>query len=831
MPAKPLHTKGLTARYLSVLIVLGVLASGIFLISRVVLNEQTVSIAVQSVGDQQRTLLTEAITYARRFANSKSERGRERLREKLLETLSKIEALHIALAYGDPSRKLPAEPPPLVRRLFFGPLGEADRHMREFLDRGNAMAMRFGDEAGTVRSDLDYLIRVGNALVSHDLDRIVTAYLSRGEGKVRNLRYIQNVGLFLTFVVLAFAGFGIFRPMVAQLGRDMEASKEYSSSLEKAVAARMSENTEAQARIAKLVEVGIALSAERDFDNLVEMILLEAKRLSNADGGTVYLLHNDQLEFAVVHNDTLDIAYRGKSGMPYEFPPLQLHSPETGEPNKGNLATYVALTGETVKIADIYEETRFDFTGSKAFDEKTGYRSRSFLSVPLINRMGKVVGVLQLINAHDPETKQSVPFSDEVIPFIESFASQASIAIDNRLLIDEQRFLLDSFIELVAGAIDAKSPYTGGHCQRVPELAAMLAEAACESNEGSFVEFHLNEDQWYEFHVAAWLHDCGKVTTPEYVVDKATKLEMVYNRIHEIRMRFEVLRRDAEIEFYKSLVEGEDRKIAQYRLDSAIREIEEDFAFVAECNIGSEEMDPSARERLAQIAEKHWTRTLDDRLGLSHETIRRLQDVPAPALPVEESLLADKPEHLIPWQVDPNKLANGKFVTRPPAHKFNYGELYNLSVTRGTLTEEERYLINDHIIQTIIMLEQLPFPDRMKKVPEYAGGHHEKMDGGGYPRGLTREQMSIPARIMAIADIFEALTASDRPYKKAKTLSESIRIMHAMKQDRHIDPELFELFLSEGVYRRYAEKFLDAEQIDEVDVAPYLAEELLEKRA
>ena len=827
MASKLLHTKGLTLRYLSVLFVLAALAGGIFLLSRAVLIEQERSAAVLEVGGKQRTLLAKAITRAQKFAAAVYPRGREKQREALLDTLAEIEANHIALAYGDKTKALPAEPPVLVRRLFFGPLGEADRNMREFLDNANALAMTFEPIDKIGNANLDRIERIGPTLVSKDLDQVVTAYVARGTDKIRNLRNIQNVGLVVTFVVIVFAGFGIFRPMVSQLGRDMEHRQDRSDRLEDMVAKRTSEMAEAKERIEKLLEVGIALSAERDFDNLVEMILLEAKRLSNSDGGTIYLLRDDQLEFAVVHNDTLDIAYRGRSGMPYEFPPLPLYSAENGEPNTRNLATYVALTGETVRIEDVYSETRFDFTGSKVFDEKTGYRSKSFLSVPLINRLDKVVGVLQLINAQDPDTNETASFDEEVIPFIESFASQASIAIDNRALIDEQKTLLDSFIELVAGAIDAKSPYTGGHCQRVPELAAMLASAACERKVGPFADFQFNEEDWYEFHVAAWLHDCGKVTTPEYVVDKSVKLEMIYNRIHEIRMRFEVLRRDAEIAYYQQIAETADEQLkvrAQEELKKTLDQLADDFAFVANCNIGGEEMDPDDMARLDALAGQTWTRNFDDRLGISLESESRFKGVPPPSLPVEEPLLSDRAEHLVDWGGDPHR-GNGKqdgFITETPQHKFNYGELYNLKIGRGTLTEEERYQINHHIIQTIMMLEQLAFPEHMKRVPEYATAHHERMDGTGYPRGLRREQMSVPARMMAIADIFEALTASDRPYKRPKTLSESLAIMRAMTEDNHIDPDLFELFLRDEVYRKYAEKHLKADQIDTVEIGHYL---------
>jgi HD-GYP domain-containing protein (c-di-GMP phosphodiesterase class II) len=399
------------------------------------------------------------------------------------------------------------------------------------------------------------------------------------------------------------------------------------------------------------------------------------------------------------------------------------------------------------------------------------------------------------------------------------------VALDNQQLIDAQRRLLDSFITLIAKAIDAKSPYTGGHCQRVPALTKMLAEAACKADDEPFRNFTLDEDGWYELHIAAWLHDCGKVTTPEYVVDKATKLETIYNRLHEVRTRFEVVKRDAEIAFLRGVQAGGDEKALRRERDRRLAQIDDDYVFIAECNVGGEFMAPDKLERLKRIAATPWTRTLDDRIGLSHDEQVRIERTPKPALPVVEPLLADRPEHIVergPGDLIAKDNPFG-FKLDVPAHKYNMGEVYNLAVARGTLTAEERYKINDHIVQTIVMLSELPFPKQLRRVPEYAGGHHETMIGTGYPKKLCREDMSLPARCMAIADIFEALTASDRPYKKAKTLSESLRIMASMRDAQHIDADLFALFVRSGVYRQYAEANLQPEQIDDVDAEALLA--------
>ena len=459
----------------------------------------------------------------------------------------------------------------------------------------------------------------------------------------------------------------------------------------------------------------------------------------------------------------------GTTGQSIPFPPLSLYKDDGDEPNYANVATSVALRKEAVNIPDAYETKDYDFSGTKAFDKNTGYRSTSFLTVPLVNREREVIGVLQLINARD-DKNVVVPISGDIQPIIEALSSQAAVALENQLLLAAQRELLESFIKLIASAIDDKSPYTGGHCQRVPEITKMLATAVCEQKKGPFADFDLNEDQWYELHIAAWLHDCGKVTTPVHVVDKSTKLETIADRIDMVRDRFELLKRDAEITYLKKVAKpNADKKKLKAKFNAEIESLDDDCAFISESNIGAEYMDPEKQQRVEQIA----ARTYTDAAG-----------------------------------------KKTRFLTEE--------EVYNLCIERGTLTTEERQIINHHIEMTIDMLEALPFPKKLRRVPEYAGGHHEKMDGTGYPRGLTGDQMSIPARIMAIADIFEALTASDRPYKKAKTVSESLRIMGFMNKDNHIDPQLFELFLTSGVWKKYAEKYLEPYQLDEIVVAAYL---------
>ena len=531
-----------------------------------------------------------------------------------------------------------------------------------------------------------------------------------------------------------------------------------------------------QNQISNMSAIGLALSKEKDMDKLLEMILLEAKRISNADGGTLYMMTDDQrLKFSIMITDSLNIHMGGTSGKEIPFYPVKLYM-DDGQPNKIMIAANAGLTGDTINIPDAYKAKGFDFAGTKAFDEKTGYRSKSFLTVPLKNHEDEIIGVLQLLNAQDIKTKKVIPFSGNVQKSVEALSSQAAVAITNKNLIKDLEVLFESFIKLIASAIDAKSPYTGGHCSRVPEITMMLAESVNEINDGPFAGIQFTDKEMYELKIAAWLHDCGKVATPEAVVDKGTKLETIYDRIHTVATRFEVLKRDEEIKYLKkqlkiqkddSLIENQKKealKKARTLYLKRIKQQEDDKSFIEESNIGGEFMSQDRKDRVNKIASYRWK-------------------------------------------------DNGS-----PKPFFSEDEIYNLCISRGTLTPEERKIINDHIVVTIDMLEQLPYPKHLRNVPEFAGGHHEKLDGTGYPKGLNHSEMSVQAKIMAIADIFEALTARDRPYKKGKTLSQAMRILGFMKNDAHIDTELFEVFVKEKIYLKYAESFLDPEQIDEVEL-------------
>ncbi|TVR42650.1 MAG: HD domain-containing protein [Planctomycetota bacterium] len=515
--------------------------------------------------------------------------------------------------------------------------------------------------------------------------------------------------------------------------------------------------------IERLSDIGIALTGDHDEESLLERILVCAKDLSRADGGTIYSLGEDnRLRFRILHTDSLGLARGGKWGAIDDLPDIPLYNSD-GEANHTSVVAHAVLSASTVVIDDAYQVREFDFSGTRAFDARTGYRSTSMLTVPMRDHRDAIIGVLQLLNAQDSEG-QIVPFDPITVRVVESLASQASIMLTNGLLARQVSDLFESFVKLIAHAIDEKSPYTGGHCRRVPVLTMALAEAAHAADQGPLADFHLNDDDRYELSIAAWLHDCGKITTPEWVMDKATKLQRIHDRIDEVATRLACCSRQVEIEYLQALAAGEDQASARRERDRALMSLQEDLVFLRQVNQGGEWLDDAAIDRIASIAGRQWL----DLAG------------------TWRPLLSDE-------------------------------EVANLCIRRGTLLPQEREIINHHIVATIEMLEQLPFPRHLQRVPEIAGGHHERMDGKGYPRGLTKAQMSVPARCMGIADIFEALTAKDRPYKQPMTVSQALTILAKMAAEQHVDADLFEVFMRSNVWKNYMREYLSAEQCDEVD--------------
>jgi HD-GYP domain-containing protein (c-di-GMP phosphodiesterase class II) len=525
-------------------------------------------------------------------------------------------------------------------------------------------------------------------------------------------------------------------------------------------------------RLEKLTELSVALSANRDIPQLLETILRTAKSITRADGGTLYGVTPDgkHLSFDISINDTLNMYQGGKSGRTIDIAPLSLFR-EDGEPNLDAVAAYAANTRTSVNIADVYSAAdNFNFSGMRRFDEAFKYHSQSFLTVPMQDHEGELVGVLQLINARHPVSGALQPFSETDQRFIEALASQAAIAITNQLLIVRLETLFESFIKLINMGIDEKSAHTGRHCEHVPELAMLLADAAHKTTDGPLADFSMSDKDRRELWTAGLLHDCGKIATPVHIVEKSTKLETIFDRVHMVDARIEIMKRDAEIDMLrKKLALGAAAETTELAaLDRAYAELlaslDDDRAAVRLANVGSERMSQELQDRIPVIALRQWR---------------------APDGSMQPLLNAD--------------------------------EVTNLLVRAGTLNDNDREIINNHIVVTIKMLEALPWPKHLARVPEYAGGHHEKMDGKGYPKGLRGDQMSVQARIMAIADIFEALTANDRPYKRGNTLSEALQILGGFRQRNHIDPDLFDVFVRSKAYLPYAQQFMNPSQIDTVD--------------
>lgn len=496
--------------------------------------------------------------------------------------------------------------------------------------------------------------------------------------------------------------------------------------------------------LSKLTDIALALSAEKDKKKLFELILSGARELTHADGGTLYLVEGESLKFEIVQNETLKFSLVGEGVGKFPLIPLK----ENGKDNDRMIAAYAANHRKTINIADAYKAEGFDFSGTRTFDEKNGYRSQSFLTVPLINHEDDVIGVLQLINSKD-EKGAIISFSEEDQVVAEALASEAAVALTNQQLIRGLKAMFESLTRVIAEAIDEKSPITGKHCKRVPIIAHMIAEAAGQSDQ----HYKLSEEQIYELDIAALLHDCGKVTTPVHVVEKGQKLQTIIDRIALIETRFEIFYRDKEIAFLKG-----DKSI---NLEALRIQFINDITFLRKANLGAESMSEEALKRIDDLSALSWT-DLEGHV---------------------RSLITDD-------------------------------EKYNLKIVKGTLTPEERKIIENHAAMTIRMLSQIPYPKYLKDVTEIAGSHHERIDGNGYPRHLKGDQMSDRAKMLAIADVFEALTAPDRPYKEVMPLSKALSIMTSMSQEGHIDQALWDIFLKQKVYLTYGKSYLRPEQLD-----------------
>lgn len=520
-------------------------------------------------------------------------------------------------------------------------------------------------------------------------------------------------------------------------------------------------DTKFSSDIKKLIDIGIALSKEKNINILLEKILTEARVISNSDGGTVYLLNdnNKKLNFKIMHNESLKIKFGGSSDpVPDSIYPVRLYNKDNSK-NLNNVSAVCALENRTINIENAYKDKEFDFSGTKGFDKKHNYKSQSFLTIPLKNHKDKVIGVLQLLNAK--KDNKIISFSDYLVELVEALSSQASVALTNRLLIDEQKILFRSFIKLVAEALEHKDAVTGGHCNRVPLLTMMFAECINSDKTDKYKDFSFSEDEMDELFVAGWLHDFGKVATPDHIMNKSTKLEGLYDKIDQIKLRFEIFKRDVELNFYKNKLS--DSSINKESLNLQLKQIDDEFKFLELSNIGGEYMSEDLQKKVYDIAKK--------KIELDHQS---------------SAILSDE-------------------------------EIDFLTISRGTLSKEDREIMENHVSLTYQLLDKLPYPDHLKQVPFYAGCHHEKINGKGYPNGYSGDQLPLQARIIAIADVFEGLTAPDRPYKEPYKLSKALKILKFMVNDGEIDPDLFNLFITKKLYLKYADDKLNPNQMDDIN--------------
>jgi len=526
--------------------------------------------------------------------------------------------------------------------------------------------------------------------------------------------------------------------------------------------------------IMQLTKIGLALSAEKNIKKLLEVIVDYARDLSRADAGTLYILDDDKkhLRFEIMQNDTMKTRIGGTSGVEISLPKVPLHS--DGKPNYSNVS-YTALTGETVNIPDVYKAKEFDFTGPREYDAATGYRSKSMLVIPMKNHENNIIGVLQLLNSKIPETGEVIAFSKDYVDLVASLASQAAVALTNTQLIQDLKNLFYAFIKSIATAIDEKSPYTGGHINRVVDLTMMIAEEINKTDHGPFKDVIFNEDEIEELRLAAWMHDVGKITTPENVIDKSTRLQAIFDRENLIETRFQMIFKSIEneylqrkIEFLQNGISDESKmKIMGQELEDKIRDLGEELKFIIACNNPGEFMSDEKIDRIKKIAKKNYVSPVGEHPYLTED------------------------------------------------------EVENLCIQKGSLTDKERNIIENHAGITLKILNELPFPAKFANVPEFASSHHEKLDGSGYPRGLSEKELSLQSRIMAIADVFEALTAKDRPYKEPMKLSKAVKIMEFMKQDKHIDADIYDLFLESRLFYEYAKKQMAPEQVDEPEIGNF----------
>ena len=494
------------------------------------------------------------------------------------------------------------------------------------------------------------------------------------------------------------------------------------------------------AEVKTLNKIGISLTSEHNLEDLLEQIVHESRKLTNADAGSLYIVENGHLNFIISQTESLQKSQKVQDTQ-YKIFSLPI--------TKGSIAGYVACTGDVLNIADVYEiPDSADYKFYSDFDKKMGYRTRSMLVVPIKDQTDSVIGVLQLINRIDFNGVVQI-FEKEYEDMMQSLASQAGVAIKNAQLVKEIHQLLSSLIEYSATLIDARSSHTAGHSEGVNLLTQAIARAINEKFTGVFSNVKFSNDQLRELNFAAYLHDIGKIGIREKVLDKSAKLDGFW--IDAVENRFKYIRKciEQELIFDRIAQEGYQFNISKARneIKDKLEEFDKNLKFIKRINTEGRLTDLDLKV-LDAIAEKKY-------------------------LDIDEQ----EKDYLLPQEYE------------------------NLSVKRGNLTPEEKKDIFSHVEKTILILNKIPFPEYLKNVPYLAGTHHEKLDGSGYPKGLTAEKLSYSSRIIAVADYFEALVAFDRPYKPSKSIEEAKRIMMEEVKNNKLDPDIVNLLFEEKLYQ------------------------------
>ncbi len=568
------------------------------------------------------------------------------------------------------------------------------------------------------------------------------------------------------------------------------------------------EINELERQIDILTLAGSDIHKEKEQQAIMEIILNSARKLTNADGGTLYMVEEEysedhynpgeiksrKLQFEVLQNDTMGVYLKRTASSKIFLPPVPLEI--DGKPNQHNVSAHCAITGEIINIEDVYHARGFDFSGTKKYDATTGYRSKSMLVLPLRNHQFDIIGVMQLIN-RQTATGEIIPFTSSDLAILQAISYQAAVTLTTQILVQEQVDLFNSFVQVLAEGLGEKAAYHYGHINRVAGLTLELAQQVSQWEKGIYGQVTLSQAELSELKLAGWMHDIGKLTTPENVVSKQLKLERVSNRMELIIERTNSKIKDLEIaklqaqlktrqgELSKDQFQKESKKIDQKK-----RKLVKILKNLNRTNFGGEFLEEATKKEILEMAElthKQWI-GCEKTLYNGTENIKQLRLLKQPT-----------PDRLI-----------------------NEEEKECLLIQRGTLTAAERQIVNDHADRSWRWLFKLPFPKKMKKLPLFAAAHHETLSGSGYPIGLKAEQLPLQARIIAIADIFEALTASDRPYKQPMKLSKALEILGFMVKEQQLDAEIVKIFLESGLYQQWAAEHLKTTQIDEINASNWI---------